>query len=418
MKRLALLLISIVLFVGCLPKKPFGELYYIDSMPPEAQVLMLGNVIGQTPLEVELAPGSELTVKLEGYQTESTSTAKAVSHYINIHLKKLYKIKLNYMPEGSEVWENGQLLGKTPMVAEKVQGHYKLLVRHELHADLTDEFDVASEGYRMKLLKPTVKYFPQTVCSFSSEPAAAEVEDFRVVGGEITNAPSIIGATPFDKTNAELSKNNGEHIFVFRKQGFAPAILTGTGSFTAHIKLEPEIKYTPPAGKWFSELDFKSGQLASPDGSHILFAEKRDKKFCVVSKKGELEVDILDMKTDYSDVSGAAWADDRFFVVRGKNVDGTMFYMAYDAQMRRKFRIENTNIWHEAQIAGDIEWKQRVPVKQSTIESFADARIEVSKTFSVCQFKLFRGRPLDIVVTADNKFETQKLAGCIEADRQ
>lgn len=417
MKRLALLLISIALFVGCLPKKPFGELYYIDSMPPEAHVFMLGRIIGQTPLEVELAPGSELTVKLDGYQSESTNTTKAISHYININLKKLYKIKLNYMPEGSEVWENGQLLGRTPMVTEKVQGHYKLLIRHEFHADLTDEFEVTSEGYRMKLLKPTVKYFPQTVCSFSSEPSA-EVEDFRVVSGEITSTPSILGITPFDKTNAELSKNNEEHVFVFRKQGFAPAILTGIGSFTANIKLEPQIKYTLPAGKWFSELAFKSGQLASPDGSHILFAEKRDNKFSIISKKGELEVDILDMKTDYSDVSGAAWADDRFFVVRGKNLDGTMLYMAYDAQMRRKFRIQNTNIWHEAQIAGDIEWKQRVPVKQSTIESFADARIEVSKNFSVCQFRLFKGRQLDIVVTADNKFETQKLADCIEIDRQ
>lgn len=417
MKRIALLLTAMILFAGCLPKKPFGELYYIDSMPPEAQVWMLGKMIGQTPLETELAPGSEITVKLDGYMPESTDTSKAISHFISINLKKLYKIKLNYMPEGSEVWENGQLVGKTPLEVEKTKGYYKFLVRHEFHNDLTDEFDVSGEGYRIKLLKPSVKYFPQTVCSFATDPVGASVEDFIISKGEIKDLPSSLGITPLEKTNAELSPNNEEHVFVFRKEGFAPAILTGIGSFTANIKLEPKISYILPVGKWFSELDFKSGQLASPDGSHTLFAEHRDKSFCIISKKGELEVDILDMKTDISDVSGAAWLNGRFFVVRSKDKYGNLFYMAYDAQMRRKFRIENTNIWHEAQIGGGIEWKQRVPIKQSTIESFADARIDVSKSFSVCQFKLFKGRQLDVIVTAEKDFEKQKLADCIEGEQ-
>jgi hypothetical protein len=117
------------------------------------------------------------------------------------------------------------------------------------------------------------------------------------------------------------------------------------------------------------------------------------------------------MKTDYSDVSGAAWVDDRFFVVRAKNEKGWQFLIAYDAIERKRFRIEKAGFWHEAIIPGDIEWKYHVPIKPTAIDTFFDLKITVAKNFSVATFWLYSGKNIEFTVMADTKFENCRLVG-------
>lgn len=388
---------------------------YIESLPPEADVYIMGKLYGKTPLGLELPPGATISISKSGYRDRIIDPKELVAGYALVRLDQLYKIKLSYMPEGSEIWENGNLLGKTPMVVERIAGKLAFVVKHEFHKDLTDEFTVTGDSYRMKVLTPSVKYFPSTICTFSSQPKGVAVDNYNVKDGAIIDKSGILGITPFEIINADLFKQSFEHLFVFRKEGFAPRILTGSGSFFAHIEMEKKQDYTKPTGTWVSSLDFKTGELASPSKNFTLWVEKRDNKLAIVSKKGvDVEVDILDMKTDYSDVSGAAWQDDRFFVVRAKNLKGRKFYIIYDAVARRRFRIENAGIWHEANIAGSIDWKLQIPIKPTQVEEFSDIVIQISKNFSAATFRLYDGLSLELTVVADNLFDKPKLVGIEE----
>lgn len=415
MKRILTSLILVVFLSACLPKQPLGQMCYIDSLPPEADVYVMGKLHGQTPVEIELPPGATITISKSGYHSKTVDPRDLVAGYALIRLDQLYHVKLNYMPEGSEVWEDGRLIGRTPLVIERTAGKLTFVVRHEYHQDLTDEFVVTGSSYRMKTLKPTVKYFPSTICTFSSQPKGVAVDNYNIKDGKITDKSSMLGLTPFETTNAELFKMASEHLFVFRKEGFAPRILTGSGSFFAYMEMEKRQEYSKPSGKWVSSLEYMTGEVTSPSKYYVLWAERRENKLAIISKKGEgMEVDILDIKTDYSDVSGAAWLDDRFFVVRSKNSTGMVFYIIYDAVARRRFRIENAGFWHEAIIAGSIDWKLQIPIKPTQVEEFSDIIIDVSKNFSAATFRLYGGLKLEFTVVADTLFDNPKLVDMVE----
>ena len=410
MKRFWAVIIAVVSLSGCLPKQPLGKMCYIDSIPAEAQVYILGKPAGLTPIEFELPPGATVSVKKDGYAEEQLTREQLEAGYAMLFLKQLYNIDLNYIPKGSEVWEDGKLLGTTPFTIKKTAGVYTLVVRHEYHKDFVDEFKVTGQTIRIKLLKPTVKYFPQTICVLGSDPKGVNVEHYSVDDFKLTGPATDFGTTPINQSNLELSKLSPQHLFVYRLKGFAPQVITATGSFIANIKMEPEISCVDPSSDWFSKLPFKTGEIASPSKSYTFWTEKRDDKFAVISKKEVGEVDILDMKTDYTNVSGAAWADDRFFVVRAKKPSGWVYYIIYDAVTRKRFRVSNAGFWHEVDIAGDIEWGQRVPVNPTQVEEFADIKITVSKNFSVASLRLFDGYNLEFTVMSDNNFDKPKLA--------
>lgn len=400
---------------ACLPKQPLGQMYYIDSIPPEAQVYTMGKLVGNTPLEIEILPGSNITVTKSGYRDETIEQKSMSTGYSLVRLEKLYKIKLNYTPEGSEVWENGKLLGKTPFMAERIAGRAKFVVRYQYHNDLIDEFEIDSDSFRFKTLKPSVKYFPSTVCTFGSKPSGVSVDQYSIENGSITEKTEAFGITPFELTNADLMKKASEHLFVFKKDGYSPSVLTGSGSFFAHIYMSMQESYTKATGIWVSSLEYKTGELPSPAKSYTLWALEKDGKFSVVSKKSvDVEVDILDMKTDYSELSGAAWLDDRFFVVRTQNQFKKTTYIIYDATARRRFRIENAGFWHEAYITGSIEWKLQIPIKPTKVEEFSDIVIQASKNFSVATFRLYEGLPLEFTVVADTLFDQPRLVGMEE----
>lgn len=415
MKRILTSLVLIVLLGACLPKQPLGQMCYIESIPPEADVYVMGKLYGETPIGLELPPGSKITLSKSGYQSATIDPKNLEAGYKLVRLEQLYKIKLSYMPEGSEVWEDGKLIGKTPLVIERIAGKVTFVARHEYHQDLTDSFTVTGESYRMKTLKPTVKYFPGSICTFSSQPKGVTIDNYNINEGKIADKSGTLGVTPFEITNAELFKLSSDHLFVFRKEGFAPRVLTGSGSFFAHIEMEKTQNYSKPVGKWVSTLEFKTGELSSASKSYTLWAEKRDKSLAIISKKGvDVEVDILDMKTVFSDVSGAAWLDDRFFVVRTRDATGRIFYIIYDAVARRRFRIENAGFWHEAIVAGSIDWKLQIPIKPTQVEEFSDIIIESTKNFSVATFRLYDGLKLEFTILADTLFDKSKLVGIEE----
>lgn len=415
MRRLALFTVLVAILGACLPKQPLGQMYYIDSIPPEAQVYTMGILQGETPLEIELSPGVNITVSKQGYREVTLDQKTLSSGYAMVKLDRLYKLKLSYTPEGSEVWENGKLLGKTPFVAERIAGKAKYVVRHQYHDDLVDEFMVDGDTYRLKTLKPSVKYFPSTVSTFSSRPSGVQIDMYDIADGSIMDKTEAFGKTPFELANADLMRKALEHLFVFKKDGYAPRVLTGNGSFFAHINMSKQESYAKATGAWVSSLEYKTGELVSPSKSYTLWALERDGKLAIVSKKSaDVEVDILDMKTDFSAVSGASWLDDRFFVVRSQNVSKKTIYIMYDAIARRRFRIEDAGFWHEAFISGSIEWKLQIPIKPSQIEEFTDIVIQVSKNFSVATFRLYDGLPLEFTVVSDTLFDHPRLVGLEE----
>jgi hypothetical protein len=372
----------------------------------------MGKLFGQTPIELELPPGATITISKSGYREEKVDPKSISAGYALIKLEKLYQLKLNYTPEGSEVWEDGKLVGKTPLIVDRIAGKAKFLIRHEFHNDLVDEFIVDGDTYRLKTLKPSIKYFPNTICSFQSKPNGVQVDNYSIEKGVVLDRVTQLGTTPFEMSNGDLSKHGLEHLFVFKKDGFSPRILTGNGSFFAYIEMTPQEQYEKANGIWVSSLEYKTGEITSPSKSYTLWAVERDKKLAIISKKSvDVEVDILDMKTDFTDVSGSAWLDDRFFVVRAKNAFDGKYYIVYDAIARRRFRIENAGFWHEAYISGSIEWKLQIPIKPSQIEDFSDIVIQTSKNYSVATFRLFDGKPLEFTVIADTLFDKPKLVG-------
>ncbi len=399
-----LALALLVLCAGCFDVSfPGSKAISLETVPPEAEIRVDGRFVGLTPKEIVAGPNATVTVSLKNYKVEAiyASKIKGDKAFLHFELKELFEVYLAYQPEGSEVYEEGVLLGKTPLKVLRPKCPMLLLVRHDYFYDYMDDFYVSGPILRAENLKASVRYFPETVCIFTSSPGGAKVSEVSLLNHKIATEKSFLGTTPFETQNSELSKQGPHHLFIFEKDGYYPQAVEATGSFSAHIELvksKGEMVPALPQVK-MSQSNFTTSRVSNGDA--ILFPRADGMTFKVYTVQGGYEVSIADMETPATPQSGAAFFMRRFLAVRYSDPMGGAKYVAFDGTNKRKVRFENCGFFHEANVKGDIPYKQRVPILPSVIEEFKDVAFSPQKDFLLFYVRLHEGLPFYLVIKCD-----------------
>jgi len=411
-KSVSILLVLFV-FVSCGGPILSSREVSVETLPPEAEIYIDGKYAGLTPSIVFVSDSTVIKVAKDGYEDRLliASELSKGQTLLRIEMNKLHEIVLDYQPEGAQIWENGKPIGNSPLNLKRPNSHIRVEVRYELHHDLIDEFDIKGATRRTLALKPSVKYFPDTVCMISSEPQVADILHIGLTkDGKLYSDEKILGKTPFEMRNDDLAKLSQQHLFILKKQGFLPSIINATGSFSAQMILQSgrSQNYEVPS-KTFKDLDFQIGLIKNEESGLVLEARVEGDKLKIISKKIDLEVSIADLEVPYTKDSGAAWASKRFFVVRFSLPTGELRFVVYDAVQRRRIRLEHFGMFSEAQIIGDIEFRQRIPVHPTRIEEFRNIYITNDVNKITIYFSIEAGDRVWGVVKSDEKLKTSNL---------
>lgn len=412
MRKLAAFILAFVLtaFPSC--SLPFEtKEVSIETLPPEAEIYIGGEFYGLTPKTVEAPANSEIVIKLDGYQEERYFVSGlGASSLLRFKLKKYHEITLSYQPDGTKVYQDGKLLGQTPFTIQRIAGKMNLVAKHDYHFDLEDSFDVSGPVIRTKSLKSKVRYFPDTVCMISSDPEGMKILHLGIKDGTIEAKPRELGITPLNITNAELFKLSPERLLILEGEGCLPAVIRCAGSFSAHIRMVKAQKPDSDIPKdYASGASFVVGEVGN--GNVTLMAMPEEGKFKISNPN--FGVSIVDLETNLTRDSGAGFYKDRFFVVRTNDPMSNVRYIAYDTLQKKRVRFENMAYYRELDVAGDIAYRQRVPIVNSKLEVFSDFAYVDKGSYSLFYLKLFGEESPIFEIKADKKMENPQLCRII-----
>jgi len=208
--------------------------FYIKSDPAGATVYindkMIRNVV--TPLTIEDLPSGNYKIKAEKEKyTRSLDVSLRTNEFRKIDLvleKKQGKLAVTANVPQSDVYLNGQFLGKTPLTADALDlGAYTLRVKKAGYFEFTKQVDISDlEETRLevKLIKPG----PLKVLSMPME-------------AEIWIDHEYKGATPMVLSDLSLET----HLLELRKDGYA--VYSDTITFTSDQETKVEPTLTPRA---------------------------------------------------------------------------------------------------------------------------------------------------------------------------
>lgn len=117
------------------PPPPSSATLNVNSNPQGAQVIVNGQLVGQTPLTVSVRPGrSEVEVRLRGYVSYLTTVQPRPGESVNIFATLQPEVRngtllVNSNVGGAEVWINGARSGRTPLQLSLREGTYEVVVR-------------------------------------------------------------------------------------------------------------------------------------------------------------------------------------------------------------------------------------------------------------------------------------------------
>jgi len=125
--------------------EPADGLVFIRSVPNDAGVTINGSFVGQTPLQVALAPEQlhELTLFRDGYFSNKSSlrTAADEEKEITIELQaELASVEVITQPEGADLYVNGELRGPANQTLELLAAAQRIEVRKEGYVPYSTEF--------------------------------------------------------------------------------------------------------------------------------------------------------------------------------------------------------------------------------------------------------------------------------------
>ena len=107
----------------------------VKSEPEGASVFVNGELIGKTPTEKILEPGTyEVTVSLEGYETYETDITleKGEVRELSLTLDAIGYLNIKSNPPGADVYLNGEHIGRTPIENYKVRaGEYRITLEKD-----------------------------------------------------------------------------------------------------------------------------------------------------------------------------------------------------------------------------------------------------------------------------------------------
>jgi len=178
-----------------LPKPP---ILTVETVPNGAELYVDGQLQGQTPMVLELAPGTHrLRMTLAGYRDweEHLDLKQAEERPMRVELKaitKLGEVKLESMPDGAQIYVDRALKGKTPATLQLPPGRYRLRMALAGYQDWDKQLEVKeSTEHPIKItLKPVA---PVALLRVVSTPAGAKI---HVDGTPRGNTPSALKLSP------------------------------------------------------------------------------------------------------------------------------------------------------------------------------------------------------------------------------
>ena len=122
----------------------------IYSNPPEAEILIDGQLSGKTPTMIkDLSVGDhQLVLKLAGYEDFNQTVTVNFNQSASVEgkLKRLANLNIQSAPAGADIFIDGQPYGKTPKVVESFySGSYTVILRKEGHPDFSEKVIVSPE---------------------------------------------------------------------------------------------------------------------------------------------------------------------------------------------------------------------------------------------------------------------------------
>ncbi|HPF48304.1 MAG TPA: PEGA domain-containing protein [Caldisericia bacterium] len=404
-----LIVLTLVFSISC--STPINIDFAIETLPVGASITVSGKYVGKTPKTVSVSPGSNIIVELEGYESASFSYSDLSypRDYRWIELNRLYKVQIDYQPEGTEVYRNGELLGKTPLEILLTKGQYEIVLKFIHHEDLVFELVVDGNEIATGSLTPEIMYFPETVCEFATTPPGALIESYIIEKDAVADTSIVVGTTPLNIKNSELPNLDSEKLFVISSDGHLPTLVVLRGSVTFDVKL-PEVEdisglSRPTSG--ISTLDYSiSAFQNSTHGDEFNVQVENDLLTVKPSKYGG-RVSIKDIETSYSKLSGIASINERFFAVRFMNGFGNQRFILYDTIERRRVRFFDVGLYHEQKIPGKFVWGERTSVKSTIVDEFVDFAVDSSNE-NIYWFKVFDGFEFWFAVESDTQINTVK----------
>jgi hypothetical protein len=127
------------------------SLVSIKSNPENSEVYFREELVGFTPIELELKRGTNLNLvlKKEGFlDSKSQVLVEKESHNINLNLEKSAALKITSSPIGASIFMNGDSLGVTPLIVTKLRRKkYSLIVSNPNFEDYTETIDLNNSDY-------------------------------------------------------------------------------------------------------------------------------------------------------------------------------------------------------------------------------------------------------------------------------
>lgn len=119
------------------PPPPSTGTLSLSSIPSGAQAVINGRVVGNTPISLELLPGTySLELRLSGYNTLRTAFTIQAGKVTRLNLTLTATppptgvLFVESNPKGAQVLVNGRVVGNTPLNATLNPGSYTLELRH------------------------------------------------------------------------------------------------------------------------------------------------------------------------------------------------------------------------------------------------------------------------------------------------
>ncbi len=396
---------------GC--KSPITSIELcIETSPPGAKISSGSQYLGKTPKTVRVSGFRSVQVSLDGYRDEmiESDELETPRTYRYIELKKLHQIEFDYKPSGAEVWDGDKLIGKTPFIAEMIAGEKIIKVTLLDHEEYIDRFFVHGETYRTEELQPSIKYISQNLCYIGTNPLGANAESLVVCNETLANEIDQWGVTPIEGTNADIMEKNCDRFFIFRYEDKYPSVLRFRGSIYSEIELtESSISSIPSIPK-NGVLDlYYQKQFADERFS----TTKNGDMYNVYSVKYSKPVSIVDMQSKASNISGASWLDNRFFVVRTKNDFDDTVYFLFDNDSHRRVRFEDFGFYRERAVPGTMRLGEQIPTSPVRLDSFHDFRYSYHGSGIMFFVRPYSGRECWLVIHSDINIDKPELVDVI-----
>ena len=217
----------------------------IEGLPPDAEIFLNEKSLGLAPLRLIKLPVGiyMLRITKEGYEDygeEVVMESGKVTHVVYSLQPVFGYVFIEGIPDGADVFFNGEKIGETPMYKKRVRrGYYEVKISRQGYVDLTTNIEVVSGqtagiSYDLQLVRNgfvTFKGFPVGAEVFLDGERIGEtpIVDKEIQGGSYTVTVKRKGfevyRAPLDVLRAQKIEFSYRLIMKSKKEAFRRSLL-------------------------------------------------------------------------------------------------------------------------------------------------------------------------------------------------